>query len=78
MPKARVALTLDASLVDRVCTLVPEQRYRNRSQAVEAALSEKLDRLAGIRLATECRKLDPAVEQHLAEEDLTADSWPEY
>ena len=78
MPKAKVALTLDASLVDRVYTLVPEQRYRNRSQAVETALSEKLDRLAGIRLATECRKLDPAVEQHLAEEGLTADSWPEY
>ena len=78
MPKVRVALTLDASLVDRVYTLVPEQRYRNRSQAVEAALSEKLDRLAGIRLATECRKLDPAVEQHLAEEGLAADSWPEY
>ncbi|MCY4599434.1 MAG: ribbon-helix-helix domain-containing protein [Acidobacteria bacterium] len=78
MPKARVALTLDASLVDRVDTLVSEQRYRNRSQAVEAALSEKLDRLAGIRLATECRKLDPAVEQHLAEEGLTADSCTEY
>ena len=78
MPKAKVALTLDATLLDRVDTLVSEQRYRNRSQAVEAALAEKLDRLAGIRLATECGKLHPAVEQHLAEEGLAGDSWPEY
>ena len=78
MPKAKVALTLDAALVGRVDALVSEQRYRNRSQAVEAALAEKLERLAGTRLATECGKLDPVVEQNLAEEGLAGDSWPEY
>ena len=77
MPKAKVALTLDATLLDRVDTLVSEKRYRNRSQAVEAALAEKLARLARTRLATECGKLDPAVEQHLADEGL-GDTWPEY
>ena len=78
MPKAKVALTLDATLLDRVDMLVSEKRYRNRSQAVEAALAEKLARLARTRLATECGKLDPAFEQRLADEGLAGDTWPEY
>ena len=80
MPKAKVALTLDAALLDRVDDLVSKQRFRNRSQAVEAALAEKLDRLARTRLAQECAKLDPAEEQRLADEGLaaTGETWPEY
>ena len=78
MPKAKVALTLDATLLDRVDTLVSEQQYRNRSQAVEAALAEKLARLARTRLATECGKLDPALEQRIADEGLDGETWPKY
>lgn len=78
MPKAKVALTLDATLLDWVDRLVLEKQYRNRSQAVEAALAEKLARLARTRLATECGKLDPAVEQRLADEGLAGETWPEY
>ena len=78
MPKTKVALTLDATLLNQVDTLVSERQYRNRSQAVEAALAEKLTRLARTRLATECGKLDPAVEQRLADEGLAGETWPEY
>ena len=78
MPKAKVALTIDAGLLNQVDTLVSERRFRNRSQAVEAALAEKLGRLARTRLATECAKLDPALEQRLADEGLEGESWPEY
>lgn len=78
MPKAKVALTLDAELLDQVDTLVSERRFPNRSRAVESALAEKLRRLARTRLATECAKLDPALEQRLADEGLEGDSWPEY
>ena len=78
MPKAKVALTLDATLLDRVDALVAERQYRNRSQAVEAALAEKLARLARTRLATECGKLDPALEQRIADEGLDGETWPEY
>jgi len=80
MPKTKVALTLDATLVNRVDDLVAKQRFRNRSQAVEAALAEKLERLARTRLARECAKLDPAEEQRLADEGLTpaGETWPEY
>lgn len=80
MPKTKVALTLDAELLDRVDHLVARQRFRNRSQAIEAALAEKLSRLARARLAEECAKLDPAEERRLADEGLAAadESWPEY
>ena len=78
MPKAKVALTIDAELLQQVDTLVSERRFRNRSRAVESALAEKLGRLARTRLATECSKLDAALEQRLADEGLEGDTWPEY
>jgi metal-responsive CopG/Arc/MetJ family transcriptional regulator len=80
MPKTKVALTLDAALLDQVDELVARQKFRNRSQAVEAALADKLHRLARTRLAREAAKLNPREEKRLAEEGL-ADalaSWPEY
>src|SRR5579862_5123257 len=42
MPKTKVALTLDAALIEQVDELVERRRFRNRSQAVEAALADKL------------------------------------
>jgi metal-responsive CopG/Arc/MetJ family transcriptional regulator len=80
MPKTKVALTLDAELLERVDELVAKQRFRNRSQAVEAALADKVKRLARTRLARESAKLNPRDEKRLAEEGLgdTLDSWPEY
>jgi Arc/MetJ-type ribon-helix-helix transcriptional regulator len=79
MPKTKVALTLDSTLLDRVDDLVARARFRNRSQAIETALAEKIARLARTRLAEECAKLDPAEERQLADEGLGADTvWPEY
>jgi Arc/MetJ-type ribon-helix-helix transcriptional regulator len=79
MPKTKVAVTLDSALLDRVDHLVARARFRNRSQAIEAALAEKLARLTRTRLAEECAKLDPAEERRLADEASGADSpWPEY
>ena len=80
MPKTKVAITLDTALVQNLDDLVAQRRFANRSQAIEAALAEKLARLAKTRLAQECAKLDPAVERALAEEGLagSAETWPEY
>ena len=78
MPKTKVALTIDAALLGRVDDLVARRRFRNRSQAVETALAEKLARLARTRLAEEAARLDPDEERQLAEEGLAADPWPEY
>jgi len=78
--KAKVEITLDAELLDRVDELVARREFRNRSQAIETALAEKLMRARRTRLARECAKLNPADEKALAEEGLdgSVDAWPEY
>ena len=80
MPKTKVALTLDSGLLGLVDELVERRRFRSRSQAVEAALADKVKRLARTRLARESAKLSPREEKRLAEEGLVdpLDSWPEY
>jgi Arc/MetJ-type ribon-helix-helix transcriptional regulator len=80
MPKAKVAVTLDTRTLRRVDRLVRDARYPNRSQAIEAAVAEQLDRLERRRLVEECAKLDPVAERAMAEEGLGEDAagWPEY
>ncbi len=80
MPKTKVALTLDSALLQQVDELVDRRRFRNRSQAIEAALADKLRRLARTRLASESAKLDPREEKRLADDGLAEDfkAWPEY
>lgn len=80
MPKAKIAITLDAKLVSRLDTLVRQARVRNRSRAIEAALEEQLARLQRTRLAEECAKLDRDEERALAEEGLAHElgRWPAY
>lgn len=80
MPKTKVAITLDSELLEELDELIARRRFPNRSQAIEAALAEKLERLARTRLALEASKLDPAEEKAFAEEGMGAEleSWPEY
>lgn len=80
MGKTKVAVTLEAKLVQQLDQLVAERRYPNRSQAIETAVAEKLSRARHTRLARECAKLDPHEEKALAEEGLSSDlaAWPEY
>jgi metal-responsive CopG/Arc/MetJ family transcriptional regulator len=80
MSKTKIAITIDKSILARLDSLVAEQVFANRSQAIEAVVEEKIERLENGRLARECAKLDPAVEKTLAEEGLIQelDEWPEY
>jgi Arc/MetJ-type ribon-helix-helix transcriptional regulator len=80
MPKNKVALSLDREILSQVDQLVASHEFPSRSQAVEAALVEALDRRNRHRLARECARLDPTEEQVLAEEGLGAEDvdWPEY
>ena len=80
MAKTKVAVTLDTRTLRRVDRLVRDERYPNRSQAIEAADNGQSDRLERRCLAEECAKLDPAAEQALSDEGLGVDegSWPEY
>jgi metal-responsive CopG/Arc/MetJ family transcriptional regulator len=80
VPKRKVALTLDAGLLDQLDELIAKQQFRNRSQAVEHALSDMLRRLARTRLAREAAKLNPAHEKRAADAALAdaLDAWREY
>jgi metal-responsive CopG/Arc/MetJ family transcriptional regulator len=80
MPKTKLAVTLETSLVGELDHLVAERHFPNRSQAIESAVAEKLRKLSKTRLARECAKLNPKEEQALAEEGLAGsrDTWPEY
>jgi metal-responsive CopG/Arc/MetJ family transcriptional regulator len=80
VPKTKVAVTLSNEVLKELDALVADQRFPNRSQAVEAAIAEKLERLSHARLAREVAKLDPDEEKALAEEGMGGElaAWPEY
>lgn len=80
MAKSKVAITLDYRLVERLDDLVVREHFANRSQAIEEAVRDKLERLDRGRLARECAKLNAESEQQLADEGLDLDraEWPEY
>ncbi len=80
MSSVKVAITLDQEARIRVDGLVSKSIFRNRSSAIQAAVSEKLARMERGRLPSECAKLDPKFERALAEEGLgqELEAWPEY
>ena len=80
MPTAKVAISLDHAVLERLDHLVERRVFPNRSKAIQQAVEEKLGRLERARLARECAKLDPAFEQALAEEGMSEElgEWPEY
>ena len=78
MGAAKVAITLDEKLLQVIDRWVKQGRYPNRSQAIQAALREKMERWKRTRLAEELAKIDPKEEQALADEWFTGETWPEY
>jgi metal-responsive CopG/Arc/MetJ family transcriptional regulator len=80
MGRSKIAITLEEKFLEELDRLVRERVFQNRSQAIQAAVEEKLERLQRRRLAQECAKLDPEEERLLAEEGLTEDlgEWPAY
>jgi Arc/MetJ-type ribon-helix-helix transcriptional regulator len=80
MGKSKIAITLDGEIVKRIDYLVTQKAYLSRSQAIEEALKEKLNKLDKSRLAVESSKLDPNYERELAEEGIEQDAteWPGY
>jgi metal-responsive CopG/Arc/MetJ family transcriptional regulator len=80
MSTVKVAITLEEELLHRIDRLVAERRFPSRSRAIQLAVQAQIDRLDRGRLARETARLDPAVEQQVAEEGASYDleSWPEY
>ena len=80
MARSKIAITIEQALLVQLDHLIRSKVFPNRSQAIQSALEEKLNRLNHRRLAIECSKLDPQFEKALAEEGLSEDlaEWPEY
>ena len=80
MAKSKIAITLAEETVKYLDDLVDKRVFSNRSQAIQQAVDEKIERTRRSRLAEECAKLDPDYERELAEEGLGAElpDCPEY
>jgi Arc/MetJ-type ribon-helix-helix transcriptional regulator len=80
MGKTKVAVTIDAAAIIKIDRLVKAKVFANRSQAIQEALYEKIERIEHSRLAEECAKLDSVEERQLSEEGMNEEieTWPEY
>ena len=78
MATSKVAITVDRQLLQLIDRWVSQGRFPNRSQAIQSALREKVERWNRVRLAEEATKLNPKEERGLAEEALAGEVWPAY
>jgi metal-responsive CopG/Arc/MetJ family transcriptional regulator len=80
MLTTKVAITIEQDLLAELDQLVAERVFPNRSKAVQQAIQEKLARMRRTRLAAECAKLDPQLEQAVAEQGMAweLETWPDY
>ncbi len=77
MGSAKVAITIEEELLRTVDRWVKQGRYKNRSQAIQAAVREKTRRWRRTRLAEELAKLDREEERALSDERFEGETWPE-
>lgn len=77
MSAAKIAITLDQSLLRVVDRWVRQGRYPNRSKAIQAALRKDIEAWKRTRLAAELENVDPAEERAQAEEWLDGETWTE-
>jgi len=82
MDAARISITLDSKLLQKLDSLVKSRLFPNRSNAIQTAVNEKIENLdiKKSRLALACLKADPLEEQQMAEEWFEEDlkEWPKY
>jgi metal-responsive CopG/Arc/MetJ family transcriptional regulator len=69
MTVQKITIAIDEVLLKRIDRLISENRFPNRSRAIQKAVREKLERIESSRLARELAKLDPFFEQKLANDD---------
>lgn len=80
MSVAKITISIEQQLIEKIDQLVKNKAFRNRSQAIQLALKEKIDKIEHTRLARECAKLNIEFEQELADEGISMEfeKWPEY
>jgi metal-responsive CopG/Arc/MetJ family transcriptional regulator len=80
MTLSKIIITLDENLLREVDSWVEQKLYINRSQAVQAALFNRVNQLNQQRLEAECVKLNPQEEREFAELDIEKilSGWGQY
>jgi metal-responsive CopG/Arc/MetJ family transcriptional regulator len=80
MPVAKVAISIDETLLKNLDSLVRRRLFQSRSEVFQRAAEEKLARMRKSRLARECAKLSRREEIGGAEAGIAADAkeWPKY
>ena len=80
MNAAKIAISIDPSLLGRVDDLVNRKVFRSRSEIFQVAVSAQVERIEEDALLRECAKLDPIEEQSFADMGLSNDltEWPAY
>jgi len=80
MTRAKIAITIDQVLLELLDNLVQNRTFRNRSQAINSALKEKLSRIQKTRLELECKKLVMEEEREFADIGIEEDfkEWDKY
>ncbi|HMT07725.1 MAG TPA: ribbon-helix-helix domain-containing protein [Pyrinomonadaceae bacterium] len=80
MSVSKVTVSIDTEVLKQLDRLVGERVFSNRSQVVNLAAKEKIERVNRSRLARACEFLDPAEERAFAEIGAAGDlaEWPEY
>ena len=80
MSTSKVTVSIDSSLLQQIDSLIAARIFPNRSQMIQEALEAKIQEFNRQRFEAECRKLDPQVEQALADEGLgdEIEQWPTY
>ena len=80
MTAAKIAISIDQRVLERIDSLVRAKKFRSRSEVFQTAVSEQLSKLSENSLATECSKLIATEEQAFADMGLSTDlsEWPAY
>lgn len=80
MNAAKIAISIDPLLLERVDSLVSNKLYRSRSEIFQVAVFEQIERLDEDAFNRECAKLSSNEEQGFANMGLSTDlsEWPVY
>jgi metal-responsive CopG/Arc/MetJ family transcriptional regulator len=70
MKYAKVAISIEESVLKKIDRLVKAKTFESRSQAFQKAAEHTLERVERSQLAKECAKLDKRSERELADEGL--------
>ncbi len=80
MKYAKVAISIEASVLKKIDRMVKAKTFESRSHAFQKAAELTLAKVERSQLAKECAKLEKRTERKLADEGLSRDlkEWPDY